>query len=639
MSKPWKLKVIAINVNGIKTDMWNKLRSLHKLRYDVILLQETKLLQDDLNDDLEYRWQQVSDGEAFTAPAASSQAGGVAILISAHGCGLLTDREVVPSIHNCHRQLTIKAKLQDQIVYVHSIYAPVHRAERPAFFNNLTLPTEPGSHIIGGDFNCVMDAQLDTRGDSKLASHGTAELTSWLATIGAVDIWRAQNENRSEFTSPSGLSRIDMLFTSGCFLNNYETQHIPRTAGSDHMCPTATIQSSDVLMKGGHWQLPSWVVPRAAQRIKPTLEQLTKCTTLDDYTTIFTNTMRKITGQCQATHKQLIRGRKNKIERARLRWFRAHMRAIHSPTEEFLEDAERARATWRKEMAEEEIRKRIWAFQKHFSEAERCTRFFFKRAKPNRATIIPGVRLSDGTIKSDGGSIQETHTHFWTNLYSINSGGTEPSLTQENRDILNSVNIPKLPHTDAQTLEADITEEDIVQQIHLLPTHKAAGSDGLKAELFKHNPKLWAKVLQPVFQSCMHDETNLPISFRESIIILLHKKGRTLRPEIYRPIALLNVIAKILSGIHTRRLRKVIGKIIPPEQTGFIPKRSITENIITIQDAIFYAKRHHPSSIILALDFAKAYDRVQWNTMISIMSKMGFGQKMANSDLNLVQKP
>ena len=627
MTRPWNIKVIVINVNGIKTDMWNKLRTIHKQRHDVILLQETKLMHEDLNDDLVYRWKQISDGEAYTSRAASSQSGGVAILLSAHGCELLTNREAIPSTTARHRHLTLKARLQEHVVYIHTIYAPVLRTERPHFFNSLPITATSGSHLIGGDFNCTMDTQLDTVGDKTIAAYGSAELSAWLAALGANDVWRTQHDTQMEFTSPSGLSRIDMLFASGCFLNNYVTHHAPRTIGSDHLCPTATFTSSDIRSRGGHWQLPIWAVPTAAQQIKPTLQHLVEKTTQPNYLARFTKTMRDITAQCQATHKRLIRWRKNRAESAKLRWLRAHTRALHSPTDELIQDAERARMAWRKEIDEENQRKRRWAFEKHFAEAERCTRFFFARARPNRATIIPGVKMPDGAVRTDRASIQTSHYQFWTNLYSVNSNGTEPLLTQQNLDALTNTNIPHLSETAIQLLEFDVTKDDIVRQIGLLPTHKAAGSDGLRAELFKSNPKLWAKALLPIFTKHLHEEMSLPQSFQESVIILLHKKGCPLRPENYRPIALLNVIAKILSGIHTQRLRKVIGSVIPHEQTGFVPGRSITENIITLQDAIHYAKRHHPTSIILALDFAKAYDRVQWNVMIAIMKKMGFGPK------------
>ena len=607
--------------------MWKKLRKLHKQKFDIILLQETKLHHEDLNDDLKYRWKQTTDGDAFTAPAASSQAGGVAVLLSAYGCSVLTDREAIPCSAEQHRCLVVRANLLGQTVYIVSIYAPVHRADRPTFFNNLPTLATSGSHIIGGDFNCVMDTQLDTAGDCNIASCGTAELSTWLATLGAIDAWRVQHDDRKEYTSPGGLSRIDMIFVSGCFSNNYTADHAPRTIGSDHLCPTISIQSSDIKLQGGHWQLPAWIAPYAARRIKTSLEQLTHKTNQPDYVELFAKTMKDITGKCQATHKQLLRWRKDREDRARLRWIRAHMRAIRSPTNVLINDAEQARTTWIKEIEENGRRKRIWSFEKHFAEAERCTRFFLSRAKPGRATVVPGVKMPDDTVKRDTKSIQQQHANYWSKLYSATSNGTEPLITQHNLDALTNTNLPSLSTEAATTLEADITVEEITQQIERLPNRKAAGSDGIKAELLKQSPKLWAKVLQPVFHRAIHHDQRLPRSFRETIIILLYKKGCNLQPENYRPIALINVVAKILSGIHCQRLRRVLHSIVPNEQTGFVPKRSITENIIMLQDAIYYSKRHYPSTIVVALDFAKAYDRVQWEVMLAILKRMGFGPK------------
>ena len=149
MTKPWKLKVISINVNGVKSLMWSKLGELHKAQYDVIMLQETKLKDADVNDDLIYRWKQLSEGEAYSNPAASSQAGGVAVLLSAHACNTLSNREHIPTNNKNHRHIIIKATLQSHMIYIHSIYAPVRRGERPGFFNNLTTPPSPEKHIIG----------------------------------------------------------------------------------------------------------------------------------------------------------------------------------------------------------------------------------------------------------------------------------------------------------------------------------------------------------------------------------------------------------------------------------------------------------------------------------------------------------
>ena len=627
MTNQWKFTIISVNVNGVATDMWTKLRNLHKGKYDIILLQETKLKDADLNDNLRYRWKQISDGEAFVSHAASAQEGGVAILLSAYACSVLTDRDQLPVASDKHRQIIVSASMGGQKVFIQSIYAPARRAERPTFFENLTNPPGHGSHIIGGDFNCVLDATHDTIGDRTLASTGSAELITWISSINAIDAWRIRHEDKSEYTSPSGLSRIDMILLSGCFTNNFNAQHNPRTIGSDHMVPQVITQSCDITAAGGHWQLPTWLARNAHQRIKQTLESLASVTDAPNYFTLFEKAMTDITGQCKAVHKRALRWRKDKIERARLRWLRAHHSATASPTPERIADAEAARSVWIKEMESAAAQKRARAFDSHFAEAERCTAFFLRRPRKKNVSVIPGVRTQNGSVSNEPNRIQSEHKTYWSTLYSADSGGRDNPITDDNITNLVNTNLPSLPHQYITQLEQPITEEDIVKQINRLPNNKAAGSDGLRAELMKLAPKIWAKILLPIFETHLHQHNQLPPSFRESIIILLHKKGCSYQPKNYRPIALLNVIAKVLSGIHNDRLRRALPLVIPPEQTGFIPNRSITENIVLLQDSIYYSKRHHPSSVILSLDFEKAYDRVQWRVMHAIIKKLNFGPR------------
>ena len=627
MSTPWKLSTISINVNGIKTDMWSKLRSVHKLRYDIILMQETKLKDDDANDDLTYRWKQVAEGEAYTSPAISSQEGGVAILLSAHACTLLTNRTIIPTNQNHHRQIILQADLHEHTVFIQSIYAPAHRTDRPQFFTMLKTPPSTANHLIGGDFNCIMDPQLDTTGNCEIATTGTIELTNWITNLGAVDAWRVHNNDRMEFTSPAGTSRIDMIFTSGCFNNYRSASHSPRTIGSDHLCPSLISSSCEITQKKGHWQLPVWLARPASNTFKPILERLSTRTDHPDYPNIFSRAMKEVTGKCQATHKRVIRWRAKKVDRARLRWLRAHTCAIQFPTNESITNAEDARQQWLAEVKERGRRNRAWAFDKHFEEAERCTAFFLRWPKPNGTTVIPGVKLTDGTTTNDHTAIAEAHANFWSTLYSKTSNGMGPAPTPNNISNLTNTITRRIPDAAATALEAEIGEDDIIEHIGRLPNNKAAGADGLRAELLKCAPKLWAKVLKPIFELHLHKSNLLPQLFRESVIVLIHKKGCAYEPPNYRPIALLNVTVKLLSGIHNSRLSKHLDAIVPPEPTGFVPRRSISENITLLHDAIYFAKRHHPTSIILSLDFQKAYDRVQWPVLLAILKTLGFGPR------------
>ena len=201
-----------------------------------------------------------------------------------------------------------------------------------------------------------------------------------------------------------------------------------------------------------------------------------------------------------------------------------------------------------------------------------------------------------------------------------------PSSDDDMENLL-ECDLPSLNTNMRKELEDPITWDEIRNGIRRLPQHKAAGVDGLWAKLFRCDADLWADILTPYFEHLIFHTNQLPQMFRSTVIVLLFKKGSPHEPANYRPIALLNVIAKLLTLIYNNRLRNHISYIIPPSQTGFIPNRSITENIIYINDTIAWAKHHCTEAVITCLDFAKAYDRVQWRFLLRVLSKMGFGQR------------
>ena len=110
------------------------------------------------------------------------------------------------------------------------------------------------------------------------------------------------------------------------------------------------------------------------------------------------------------------------------------------------------------------------------------------------------------------------------------------------------------------------------------------------------------------------------------MITLLEKKDKDRRfIKYWRPISLINVDVKIASKAIARRLESILPKLIHPNQNGFIKGRSILDGVRTIEDILEFAKLTDQSSILLAIDFEKAFDSLNHHFLLKVLEKLNFG--------------
>ncbi|CAN6206059.1 unnamed protein product [Urochloa humidicola] len=77
----------------------------------------------------------------------------------------------------------------------------------------------------------------------------------------------------------------------------------------------------------------------------------------------------------------------------------------------------------------------------------------------------------------------------------------------------------------------------------------------------------------------------------------------------------------------TTRLQHDIPKLIDVDQTGFIHGRSLSENLIYALELVQCCHRRKLPTLVLKLDFAKAFDTVSWSCLLATMSALGFPQE------------
>ena len=92
----------------------------------------------------------------------------------------------------------------------------------------------------------------------------------------------------------------------------------------------------------------------------------------------------------------------------------------------------------------------------------------------------------------------------------------------------------------------------------------------------------------------------------------------------WRPITLLNVDLKIAAKAIAKRLETVLPNLIHPDQTGFVKGCYIGENITLISDVLDLTKEQKIPGILVALDFRKAFDSLEWPFIMRVLDVFNF---------------
>lgn len=155
---------------------------------------------------------------------------------------------------------------------------------------------------------------------------------------------------------------------------------------------------------------------------------------------------------------------------------------------------------------------------------------------------------------------------------------------------------------------------------------KASGPDGLNPAFFQ---SFWAIMGQEVFKYCkmLLSTKSFPGELNCTNVVLIPKKDNASCLRDLRPIALCNVLYKILVKVLANRLKVILPCLISENQSAFVKQKSITDNVLIAFEIIHFMsqkKQGREGEVALKLDISKAYDRVSWSFLERRMKAMGF---------------
>ena len=169
-----------------------------------------------------------------------------------------------------------------------------------------------------------------------------------------------------------------------------------------------------------------------------------------------------------------------------------------------------------------------------------------------------------------------------------------------------------------------ITNEELSCTISQIATGMSPGPDGLTIEFYKKNWDTIAQQFTEVINE-IHLSSHIPKEMKLGSIILIHKKHDAKLLKNYQPISLLNTDLKIYTKLLANRLKPLLPKILHQHQYAR-PQGRIHQVLTLLRDMFQHSSSRKSNHFYLSLDFETAFDSVDHQLLLKVLTKYGFTQ-------------
>lgn len=612
------LNIGTLNINGMraKQSQYEVKCIIDRYKLDILLLQETHIDSKVLASFLEHEYNCKAIWSFGTNKIA-----GVGILLFSSIDYKISKYEIDLD----GRLIVLDLDIEGQSYRIINLYAPNDHKKRKEFFNELVKHLVCNRVIImGGDFNCVTDTKLDKFGNGvsfTLGKQGSSELSKLCFDYGLIDIFRHNNPRTIvttwHFSGNEINCRLDRFYISKCIEpDNIKFDFIP-ISHSDHDLVIMQIPKSHNLESGpNYWKFNNDLLQDVNFIHSFTLFWKYQMQHFDHSLYAWDQLKSKMKYFCICASKRISREKYNNIHTLRNEYSKLIKREKQQPgsfSEQIDNLKSKIKALQNKQYNGAKIRAKV----KVFDDNENVSNYFHKKERQNAQKKRISLIEKDGKTYSSTGDILNCFTQFYTDLYTV-----EP-IDNDIADMFLE-DLPSLSSDDADSLETEITTEEVLLALKSMDNNKSPGSDGLTKEFYLSFFNLIGPVLTKVIDT-VFNIGEMSESQKLSYITLLCKDpSNASNMKYWRPISLLNLDYKLISKVLTNRLGSVIATIVHPDQTCSVKSRSILDNVHLLRNIIDYVDQKNLECIFLNLDQEKAFDRVSHDFLFKTLRKFGF---------------
>ena len=181
----------------------------------------------------------------------------------------------------------------------------------------------------------------------------------------------------------------------------------------------------------------------------------------------------------------------------------------------------------------------------------------------------------------------------------------------------------------AASLNTSINLGEVMDSLRKLRRGKAAGSDGISAEVLRSGGDEMVKCIHFICQH-MFSSSEVPLDWLRGVVVPIYKDGDKRDPLNYRPITLLSIVGKAYTNILCGRLTEWAEQlgIIVQEQGGFRAHRGCAEQLFALTELVNMRRRARLSTFACFVDIKKAYDTVWHSGLKEKLRRYGIHGRM-----------
>eukprot|EP00392_Amoebophrya_sp_AT5.2_P019073 g19784.t1 len=246
----------------------------------------------------------------------------------------------------------------------------------------------------------------------------------------------------------------------------------------------------------------------------------------------------------------------------------------------------------------------------------------------NTKVVYEAVRRLAGRARKPPQELpggEQRHKDFWTEVLGTErpEAPTELRATETWRRCEKKM-VERSPGEGAQWVEEACAQEPGDKEINAAidGLKKKKSCAGLLPAEFYQGSEVGRRVLRAVVKKIFAGE-EIPESWLEAEIALLHKAGPKAQPGNWRPVALLTVGEKLLGLVILNRIKQAAYKEVDKRQKGSVKGLSCRHAVFRLLRDMERVEREGEEAIYTFVDFRKAYDSVDWSRMPQILLKLG----------------